>query len=59
MLRTIPKHKGTERIQADIKSRIKQFSDELIGPPQGAGAGRLGALSSSRRRRAGSTRADT
>lgn len=35
MLRTIPKHKGTERIQADIKSRIKQFSDELIGPRKG------------------------
>jgi hypothetical protein len=30
MLRTIPKHKGTERIQADIKSRIKQFSDDLF-----------------------------
>lgn len=35
MLRTIPKHKGTERIQADIKSRIKQFSDELIAPRKG------------------------
>jgi uncharacterized protein len=35
MLRTIPKHKGTERIQADIKSRIKQFSDELVEPRKG------------------------
>ena len=35
MLRTIPKHKGTEHIQADIKSRIKQFTDELIGPRKG------------------------
>jgi len=29
MLRTIPKHKGTEHLQADIKSRIKQLSEEL------------------------------
>lgn len=35
MLRTIPKHQGTERIQADIKSRIKQFSDELVEPRKG------------------------
>jgi len=36
MLRTIPKHKGTERLQADIKSRIKQLGDELAGPKKGA-----------------------
>jgi ribosome-interacting GTPase 1 len=36
MLRTIPKHKGTEHLQADIKSRIKQMSDELAGPKKGA-----------------------
>ena len=35
MLRTIPKHKGTEYLQADIKSRIKQLSDELSGPRKG------------------------
>jgi ribosome-interacting GTPase 1 len=35
MLRTIPKHKGTEHLQADIKSRIKQLSDELAGPKKG------------------------
>ena len=29
MLRTIPKHKGTEHLQADIKSRIKQLSEEI------------------------------
>ena len=29
MLRTIPKHKGTEHLQADIKSRIKQLTEEL------------------------------
>ena len=29
MLRNIPKHKGTEHLQADIKSRIKQLTEEL------------------------------
>jgi len=37
MLRTIPKHKGTEHLQADIKSRIKQLSEELAGPKKRAG----------------------
>jgi ribosome-interacting GTPase 1 len=32
MLRTIPKHKGTAHLQADIKTRIKQLSEELAGP---------------------------
>src|ERR671925_2177841 len=31
MLRTIPKHKGTEHLQADIKSRISELTDELAG----------------------------
>jgi len=35
MLKTIPKHKGTEHLQADIKSRIKVLSDELAGPKRG------------------------
>ena len=35
MLRTIPKHKGTEHLQADIKSRIKQLTEELAGPKKG------------------------
>jgi ribosome-interacting GTPase 1 len=35
MLRAIPKHKGTEHLQADIKSRIKELSDELSGPKKG------------------------
>jgi hypothetical protein len=39
MLRTIPKHKGTEHIQADIKSRIKQLTEELSGPRKGAARG--------------------
>jgi ribosome-interacting GTPase 1 len=35
MLRTIPKHKGTDHLQADIKTRIKQLSEELAGPRKG------------------------
>lgn len=38
MLRTIPKHKGTERLQADIKTRIKQLTDETSGPRKGGPA---------------------
>ena len=36
MLRTIPKHKGTEHLQADIKTRIKALTEELSGPKKGA-----------------------
>jgi hypothetical protein len=32
MLRTIPKHKGTERLQSELKTRIKQLSEELTAP---------------------------
>jgi ribosome-interacting GTPase 1 len=35
LLRTIPKHKGTEHLQADIKTRIKQLTEELAGPGKG------------------------
>jgi ribosome-interacting GTPase 1 len=35
MMRTIPKHKGTEHLQADIKSRIKQLTGELSAPKKG------------------------
>jgi ribosome-interacting GTPase 1 len=35
MLRTLPKHKGTEHLQADIKSRIKHLNDEIAGPKKG------------------------
>lgn len=35
MLRTIPKHKGTEHLQADIKKRIKELNEELAGPKKG------------------------
>ena len=37
MLRTIPKHKGTERLQADIKTRIKTLTEDLTGPKKGGG----------------------
>lgn len=47
MLRTIPKHKGTEHLQADLKSRIKQLTDELAGPKKGAA--RTGPVHSVRR----------
>jgi ribosome-interacting GTPase 1 len=35
MLRTIPRHKGTEHIQADIRSRIRELTEELAGPHKG------------------------
>ena len=36
MLRTIPKHKGTDHLQADIKGRIAELTDELISARRGA-----------------------
>jgi len=39
MLRTIPKHKGTEHVQADIKTRIKQLTKQLVGPKKRGGRG--------------------
>jgi ribosome-interacting GTPase 1 len=39
MLRTIPKHKGTEHLQAEIKTRIKEVTDELGGPRKGGARG--------------------
>ncbi|MBU0741110.1 50S ribosome-binding GTPase [bacterium] len=36
MLKTIPKHKGTEHLQADIKTRIKELTAEVSGPQKGA-----------------------
>ena len=35
MLRTVPKHKGTDHLQAEIKTRIKQATEELAGPKKG------------------------
>lgn len=38
MLRTIPKHKGTEGLQADIKRRVSKFKDALeSGAKRGGG----------------------
>lgn len=39
MLRAIPKHKGTDHLQADIKTRIKELTAELAGPKKGATRG--------------------
>ena len=35
MLRAIPKHKGTEHLQADIKAKVRELTDELAGPKKG------------------------
>jgi ribosome-interacting GTPase 1 len=35
MYRTIPKHKGTEHIRADIKTRMKELTESLAGPKKG------------------------
>jgi ribosome-interacting GTPase 1 len=37
MLRTIPKHKGTEHIQGDLKTRIKQLTEEIADHRKGGG----------------------
>jgi uncharacterized protein len=42
MLRTIPRHKGTEHLQADIKSRIRELTEEIGGTHAG-GAHRYAA----------------
>ena len=39
MLRLIPKHKGTDHLQGDIKRRIKELSEELEGPKKGGARG--------------------
>ena len=39
MLRVIPKHKGTERLQADIKSRIRELAHESAGHGKAARRG--------------------
>ncbi|AGW90453.1 MULTISPECIES: TGS domain-containing protein [Cupriavidus] len=39
MLRVIPKHKGTERLQADIKSRIRELTQESAGHGKAAHRG--------------------
>jgi ribosome-interacting GTPase 1 len=39
MLRVIPKHKGTDHLQGDIKRRIKELSEELERPKKGGARG--------------------
>ena len=39
MLRLVPKHKGTEHLQSDIKKRIKELTEELAGPKKGGTRG--------------------
>ena len=46
MLKTLPKHKGTDHLQADIKTRIKELTEELAGPKKGGA--RTGPLHSVR-----------
>ena len=41
MLRTVPKHKGTDHLQADIKTRIKELTAEIASPKK-KGAARTG-----------------
>jgi ribosome-interacting GTPase 1 len=35
MLSVIPKHKGTDHLQADLKRRIRELDDEVSGPKRG------------------------
>ena len=39
MLSVIPKHKGTDHLQADLKHRIKELDEELSGPRRGGARG--------------------
>ncbi|MBI4538654.1 MAG: TGS domain-containing protein [Gemmatimonadetes bacterium] len=39
MLRVIPKHKGTDHLQGDIKRRIRELSEELEGHKKGGARG--------------------
>jgi len=39
MLRVIPKHKGTDHLQADLKRRIRELDEELAGPKRGGARG--------------------
>src|SRR3972149_5742150 len=39
MLRVVPKHKGTDHLQGDIKRRIKEMSEELERPRKGGAYG--------------------
>ena len=49
MLRTIPRHKGTEHLQADIKSRIRELTEEIGGTHVGTCTPSSHACGASRR----------
>ena len=44
MLRLLPKHKGTDHLQAEIKSKIKELTTELASPKKGARTGPVQAI---------------
>ena len=39
MYRLLPKHKGTEKLQSDLKQKISRLKDELEVPREGARRG--------------------
>lgn len=39
MLRVIPRHKGTDHLQGDLKRRIRELEEELAGPRRGGARG--------------------
>ena len=44
MMRVIPKHKGTEKIRKDIKTRMSKLRMKLEGPKKSSGAARKSAI---------------
>ena len=44
MLRLLPKHKGTDHLQAEIKTKIKQLTSELVAPKKGGRVGPVQAI---------------
>ena len=63
MFRLLPKHKGTEKLQSDLKQKISRLKDEIEGaqgggeeggrqPPRPARGGRPGRAGRGRRTRA-------
>jgi len=44
MMRVIPKHKGTEKMRADIKTRISKLRLKVEGPKKSSGASRQSAI---------------
>jgi ribosome-interacting GTPase 1 len=44
MFRLLPKHKGTDHLQAEIKTKIKQLTTELAAPKKGGRVGPVQAV---------------